>query len=495
MRLGWLRMVLGGLLALVLLVWLAPAQFPAVTDPPPPVVSVRVRAPAEITAGSPVRYRITVENSSRATAHHVLLKVALPTNARLSKATPPAETEPPQLNWKFGTLEAGQKREVTLLLNPTNNDDVEVCARVQFEHGQCVRSKIARAGLDVRRIGPAFVRFAEVVSFTLEVSNTGRAIAKNVTVEEVLPDAIDYANSVPPISGKPPYLWKLGDLAPGQRKTIRYEAFAKQQGEYQLRTLLKSDASSSERTALLTVGQSPLALVITGPCQAIVNRPTRYDITVHNHGSTALRKVTLTHELPREIELVSAALGRLDGNTLRWDLGTLEAGSSRRVSLEVLTREPGDYKQVLDGRAEGGLIEQGRLLTRFRKVNEVSLDILPEKTLAIVGRDTLVQVKVTNEALARPEKLSLTIRLPDGVEIIEARGPGESKTDKSTVRFPAIQDLARGDYATISLRLRPTKAGVLPIKAVVERSGGVEENQGRLVTSCERDLEVVAARK
>ncbi|MFQ3651148.1 MAG: hypothetical protein SNJ75_12510, partial [Gemmataceae bacterium] len=369
MRLGWLQMVLAGLLAMVLLSWLAPAQFPAVSDPPPPVVMVRVRAPAELRADSPASYRISVENTSRAAAHHVLLKVALPANATLNKATPPAQTEPPQLAWKFGTLEAGQKREVTLLLKPTNNDEVEVCARVQFEHGQCVRSKIARAGLDVRRIGPAFVRFAEVVSFTLEVSNNGRATAKNVTVEEVLPDAIDYANSVPAINGKPPYVWKLGDLAPGERKTIRYEAFAKQQGEFKLRTVLKSDGSSTERTALLTVGQSPLALVVTGPCQAIVNRPTRYDITVHNHGSTALRKVSLSHELPREIELVSAALGRLDGNTLRWDLGTLEAGSSRRVSLEVLTREPGDYKQVVDGRAVGGLVEQGRLLTRFRKVN------------------------------------------------------------------------------------------------------------------------------
>ena len=492
---GSRRTLLVGTLLMVLLGWLAEAQMVPVSDPPPPVVLVRVRAPAELPADSPATYRITVENPSRSAAHHVLLKVTMPANATLNKATPLAETEPPQLLWKFGTLQPGQKREVTLLLKPTNNDEVELCARVQFEHGQCVRSKIARAGLDIQRIGPAFVRFAEVVSFTLEVRNTGRVTARNVTLEEVLPEAIDYANSTPPISGKPPYVWKLGDLAPGQRKTIRYEAFAKQQGEFKLRSVLKADGTSLERTTLLTVGQSPLALVLTGPCQAIVGRAARYDITVHNHGSVALRQVTLTHELPREIELVSAALGRLDGNTVRWDLGTLEPGSSRRVSLEVLTREQGDYKQVIDGRAEGGLLEQGRLLTRFRKVHEVSLEIVPEKTLAYAGRETLVQVKLTNESLARPEKLSLSIQLPEGVEIIEARGPGESKIEKGLVRFPAIHDLGRGDFASISLRLRPSKAGLFSLKAVVQRSEGVEAGQPQTITSCERDLEVVAARK
>ena len=463
MSIGSNRTLLGGGLALGLFVWIAQAQLSTISDPPPPVVAVRVRAPAEIVSGAPATYRLIVENTSRSAAHHVLLKVALPANVGLVKSTPKADTEPPQLSWKFGSLEPGEKREVSLVLKPTTDDDVEVCGRVQFEHGQCVRSRITRSGLDVKRTGPTFASVGPPLSYSLEVVNNGRAAAKNVTVEEVLPAGVDYGSSVPPIKGEPPFLWKLGDLAPGQRKTIRYEVFPKQEGEHKIRTLLRAEGVQSERTAPLTVGISPLAVVITGPCQAVVGQTARYDITVHNHGKKALNRVTLSNMLPKEIELLGVTRGRLDGNTLRWDLGTLEAGKAWRGSVEVRTNYEGNYQQVLDCRAEGGLLEQGRLTTLFGKRKELSLEIVPEKTLAIVGQETVVEVKLANVSLPQ-EKLSVVITLPESVEVINARGPGVGKADKGVIRSQPAE-LEKGDSITIILQLKAKKAGLLPIRA------------------------------
>src|SRR5262249_26842283 len=59
-----------------------PVAVQRVEDPPTPVVKIRVRVPACEVTGQELKYCICVENCSRANAHHVLVKNALPKNAR-----------------------------------------------------------------------------------------------------------------------------------------------------------------------------------------------------------------------------------------------------------------------------------------------------------------------------------------------------------------------------------------------------------------------------
>ena len=60
---------------------------PRPTDPPVPVVAVRVRVPASGAAGQDLEYHICVENRSRAAAHHVLLRNPLPGAAASRRGT------------------------------------------------------------------------------------------------------------------------------------------------------------------------------------------------------------------------------------------------------------------------------------------------------------------------------------------------------------------------------------------------------------------------
>src|SRR5437763_2047883 len=54
---------------------------PNPVDPPVPAVSLKVRVPALAQAGQDLEYKICVENSSRAAAHHVRVRNPLPANA------------------------------------------------------------------------------------------------------------------------------------------------------------------------------------------------------------------------------------------------------------------------------------------------------------------------------------------------------------------------------------------------------------------------------
>src|SRR5262245_52425836 len=72
-----------------------PAQPPA--EPPTPVVKLHVRVPALSTPGQPLEYQIRVENPSAADAHHVVVKNALPANAKLVRASPEPHVKEPEL--------------------------------------------------------------------------------------------------------------------------------------------------------------------------------------------------------------------------------------------------------------------------------------------------------------------------------------------------------------------------------------------------------------
>ena len=63
--------------------------------PPAPTVKIMVRVPACAEPGGTIRYCICVENCSTAEAHHVIVKNALPENAKFVKADPPPSPPTP----------------------------------------------------------------------------------------------------------------------------------------------------------------------------------------------------------------------------------------------------------------------------------------------------------------------------------------------------------------------------------------------------------------
>src|SRR5262245_38807191 len=134
-------------------------------DPPTPVVSIRVRVPAAGAAGQDLEYRICVENESAAPAHHVIVRDPLPQHAKFIRANPEPSAKEPYLEWQLGTLEAGKCREIVLVLQPTGEGDVTNCPRVQFEHGQCVTTRLDLPRLQLRKLGPTQATLYDNLTF------------------------------------------------------------------------------------------------------------------------------------------------------------------------------------------------------------------------------------------------------------------------------------------------------------------------------------------
>src|SRR5262249_45784082 len=171
---------------------ITPVTRPGV-DPPPPVVSIHVRAPASIALGKDVEYKLIVENTSTAPAHHVLVSNPVPKNATFVSADPePEDKAAAVLRWQLNSLAAGARKEIKLVLRPNGDGDVNNVARVQIEHGEQVTTKLQRPQLKVQRFGPTHTHENDAMTYRIVIENTGVVEVKNIAVTDQLDKGLDH---------------------------------------------------------------------------------------------------------------------------------------------------------------------------------------------------------------------------------------------------------------------------------------------------------------
>jgi hypothetical protein len=389
-------------------------------DPSPPVVKVKVRVPACNAPGFPIEYRLCVENCSTAEAHHVILKNPIPANAKFVRADPEPDRLTPELQWQLGTIGGGACREVILVLQPTNTEDVKNCTRVQFEHGLCVTTRQAayapplalpgtpglpgvpgtvppavmppaveppvtppgttpkpgtevKLGVTVEGHKRQYVNLSS--HYFITVANPGPSRATNVLVSCVLPAQmkLDRANNdARVVDGQ--VAWVLGDLEPGGRRTVELVARAQVEGLYCIRATARADRGAIARAEGCTqfIGVSALHVDLTDRNDPlVVGGRTSYSLLVRNQGSAPVTNLNVKAFIPAAFELIDmkgpAKLQLGERNPQgQWiemgPLGKLDAMSSQMYEILVEARRPGETRMRVEVSADqlerGPVIEE-----------------------------------------------------------------------------------------------------------------------------------------
>src|SRR5262245_53693311 len=311
----------------------APTTGPAaLVDPPTPAVNLRVRVPATIAAGQEIEYHIYIKNTSSASAHHVTVHNPVPEHARFVRSSPEPTLREPDLQWRFGTLNAGEKKEITLVLLPADGAEINNCARVQFEHGQCVRTKISRPTLQIRKEGPTQANLNDTVSFRITVTNTSDVAAANVLLADVLPSGLQHASNKDRLS------WIIGKLNPGESRSVDYQLTAKSKGKWCNKAIASADGGVREEAeSCVTVVEAKLKVSAFGPVKGYLQTPVRYAVTVSNEGTAELVEVHVAATLPAELSFVSASAGgQAADKQVLWTTETLDPGATRTLELVVI---------------------------------------------------------------------------------------------------------------------------------------------------------------
>jgi uncharacterized repeat protein (TIGR01451 family) len=428
-----------------------PARPPGPVDPPVPQVALHVRVPARAEPDKDLTYHLTVENTSRAAAHHVLVRDRLPAGTRVVSADPPAKApaaepakgKPADLTWDLGTLEPAERREIVLVIHPPDAEEIENSAYVQFEHGQTVRTKTTRPVLAVRATAPARAALYDPVTFRLEVSNTGTVPARDVVVTDELPAGLDFVKGKPEPRPDRPLTWKLGDLGPGKTAQVEYEALCKETGEHSNRVQVTAAGGVRRQTSCsVRVGEPKLTVTKTGPQQRLVNRPATYHITVSNPGTMPVGGVQVSDEIPAGIEFLRASPpGQVGGGYVRWSVGSLPPGEQRTLQVVVRAPKPGHFTNVAEATAERNLSARAAAQTHFEVGAGPAVEIDGGEGPLDVGRRVKYTIRLLNAGSNAALHPALVITVPSQMKVIGSLGPTTAHTEGQTVRFDALNAL------------------------------------------------------
>lgn len=442
----------------------------AVADPPYPVVTVRVRVPADAAPGDDLKYTITVQNASQADAHAVSVRNPLPPEiASVVKSEPEYDksSTDKQLAWNFGTLKAGEKKTIELTLRPrAGATTVKNLAYVKYEHGQAVTTKIGAPTIKVTKAAPKQTVRDEQYTVRVAVENTGKVPAENVRVVENVPQSAQVepvtkgAKRIEQVAGQQ-WEWVLPRLLPGERKVLEYRITAREAKEVVHLTSISgqkliADKPSEARTAVLVPG---IDLKLTGPTGVVnAGETARYEIVVRNTGTLPMSAVKVTATLPPEVKLTMKTDGGTVGRdgAIVWTVPKLEAGEAQSFRFGAKASTTGRRTFSATATDARGQRAAQELSSVFAGTAALVWETKFAPETVAVGKQGTFTVRVKNNGGEAARNVRVQITVPDEVSVVQTTP--KVRVENAQVLFAAETINANGE-TTYTLTFEGKKAG------------------------------------
>lgn len=282
------------------------------------------------------------------------------------------------------------------------------------------------------------------------VENTGTTLVSNVVAEAVLPAGVEVISAKPaPVATGESATWTFGELEAGQSRTVELVIVPKGTGDVDLNAYVRFTGASSSR---FTVEQPMLAVAVTGPKNVEVGQSVNYTVEVNNPGTGKASNVVIQAVIPEGLQ-------HRRGKILTIDIGTLNAGESRRARLSLTGIAGGDQKLAVRVVGDGNLTEQ---TIETVSVAEPKLNIgVRGPATTIANEAAEFEVVVVNEGRVESNNVRAKYRLPAGFEYVSAdRGGKYNAADQTIEWFVGTLEPGKMKHMTVSLKAAkdgPTK--------------------------------------
>jgi uncharacterized repeat protein (TIGR01451 family) len=406
-----------------------PAPQRVVSDPPPPVVRIQVRVPADSPPGDDLKYQIVIQNVSQAEAHQVAVRNPIPEGvAAISKCEPqydPKLSNERQVVWTFGTLKPGEKKTIDLHLKPKPDaKEVKNLAYVRFEHGEAVTTKINRPAVKVTKNAPKETVRGEPFTVRVVVENTGKVPAENVRVVENIERSSEVeavtsgAQRTSPNDNQ--WRWDVGRLMPGQRKIIEYRIKPLVAADSFTTTNVAADKNVNEKAESRTLVHTPgLSVKMTGPNGVVgAGEAARYEITVRNVGSLPSTNVQITGTIPADCKpSMKTEGGQVYRDSIVWSVPKLEPGEARSFRYGIKASTTGRRVVVASATDARKVRAADEIATLFQGVAALTWETEPEPVALAVGRQGTFTIRVKNSGGEEARNVRVELELPPEVMV------------------------------------------------------------------------------
>ena len=189
---------------------------------------------------------IVVRNVGRVVAEGVTVHDQIPDKTEFQGSTPQPTraTADRKLSWDIGQLRPGQEKKITITLKPIQPGEIGSVAQVTFATQASMRTLVTKPVIEITHQTEPRVLIGQNVIFDVVVQNKGDGPAKNVVIQEDVPEQLDFPDAGLD-TGNRGLEYEIGTLMPGQSKRVRLGLKAARTGK--LRNVIQASASGGLR--------------------------------------------------------------------------------------------------------------------------------------------------------------------------------------------------------------------------------------------------------
>jgi uncharacterized repeat protein (TIGR01451 family) len=218
-------------------------------------------------------------------------------------------------------------------------------------------------------------------------------------------------------------------------------------------------------TTQIQVQEPKLQMSVSGPQDLLFGETKVYTVTISNPGTGDAENVVLN--------LLPLVAGERTAGVRQ--LGTLSAGSSRTVEVELTARQTGRIHVRAEATADAGLTARGDQEVQVRRAAlEVVAEGAPKK---FAGTRSRYAIRVTNSGDALASNVVVAATLPAGAQTVASSDGGMLNPQTGQVQW------SLGD-------VRPGASRVLEVECTLVSPG---DNRLEVKTVAEGDLNAVAS--
>jgi uncharacterized repeat protein (TIGR01451 family) len=421
------------------------------------VIQLDKKAPSTVVLNKDFSYDLTVTNISKNTVSNVVVTEKLAEGFSFTSATPAATAASGLLEWNLGTIAPGGSKSITITGKAAAVGSIENCASVKYDMGACLAINVVNPAIKLTKTAPETAMLCDPIPMTLTVTNTGVGPAYNVAVTDTLPQGMTT------LSGQTGIKYVTPILRQGESKTFNISVKAAKTGKYTNTAMATADGDLSSEASVTTMVQQPvLTITKTGPEKRFAGRPVQYTITVANTGDAVAKSATIMDIVPAGSRFLKASdNGTLQGNNVVWNIGDLNPGAKKTVSVTLVGTQIGQIVNTASITADCAESVVAKAPTEIAGIPAILLEVVDEEDPIEVGSNVTYMIRVTNQGSLEGTNIKIDVQLEDAAEFVSASGATTATANGKSISLAALP------------RLDPKKQAVWKIVVKANASGDV----------------------
>jgi uncharacterized repeat protein (TIGR01451 family) len=243
-----------------------------------------------------------------------------------------------------------------------NQIDIEIVRPdgIVIGRGRTQKTWVA-SDITIQKQGPKTANLGSDVEYSITLSNPGQVAAEGVTVTDVIPPGMTFVGAEPePKQQEGKLVWALGNLAGGGSSAITLVLKADRVGRVTNRAEVRTQDGTTRDSAVDTdIVAASVEVSKTGPTQAAVGDTVTYTINIRNPSQVPATNLVVTDTFDKGFMHESGS-GPIENK-----IGTLAAGESQSVTVELTGTVAGRLTNRVAVRADGGITASAEASTTF----------------------------------------------------------------------------------------------------------------------------------